>query len=159
MDCMERQDQSSPKPLPDNIYALCGPMKHTGNWGEWHQDCCRVMGEYGAIVFSGLDKTSESAILVGIFAGFVKEQWHTDSYEALIERLTEKPGEVMSWLEYVAHSAWASGPGQDAIGAVGYAARSLIADLHQLSLKDRRAILKTAANAARPYQIEQQSPM
>jgi hypothetical protein len=142
---------SSPKPLPDDLYALCTPMQHTGNWREWHEECCRVMGEYGAIVFTGLDKTSKSAILVGIFAAFVKEQWHTHSYEALLERLREKPGELMSWLKYIADRAWASGPGQDAISATGYAARSLSAHLHTLSLKDRRAILKAVTNAALAY--------
>ena len=43
------------------------------------------MGEYGATVFNGLDKASPSAVLVGIFADFAKELYHTDSYEALVE--------------------------------------------------------------------------
>ena len=42
------------------------------------------------------------------------------------------------------HGAWADGPGQNVITAVGYAARSLIADLHGFSLKERRTVLKAA---------------
>lgn len=50
----------------------------------------------------------------------------------------------MSHLDYIAHDAWADGPDQNVITAVGYAARNLTADLHGLSLKERRAVLKAA---------------
>ena len=71
------------------------------------------MGEYGSACFEGLDKTSGSATLVGIFAAYMQERWHTASYETLVEWLTKKPAEVMDLLSYIAHDAWASGPGPE----------------------------------------------
>jgi hypothetical protein len=128
---MEKHNQS-PQSLPDSLYALCGSIDYSGELPEWGHNCCRVMGEYGATVFNGLDKASPSAVLVGIFAGFVKELYHTDSYEALVERLTEGYGEVMGWLEYIAKHAWASGPA-DLPPVAGQKARSVHGKLRSCS--------------------------
>jgi len=146
---MEDPVEAPSKPLPGNLHSLCAPLKHTG---DWRQDCSRLMGEYGSIVLNALDKTSDAATLVGIFAAHMQEMWHSHSYEQLVELLTKKPAEVIAHLRYIADHAWVSGPEpekQNAICAAGYAARHLVADLHNLSLKDRRAILNAAANAAR----------
>ena len=155
---METPDKPSVKPFPGRLDSLCASVKFTQNVMQRNQDCCRVMGEYGSTVFDGLDKASASATLIGIFATY--KTWKTDTYEGLVEVLMQKPRQVIGHLEYIARVAWAAGPEPEhnIIVVAGYAARSLIADLHGLPLKDRRAVLKIAANAASAYKQHQTEP-
>lgn len=136
--------------LPDGLAKICAGLTHSRDERRWRDACRAVMSEYGDLVFNHIRNEPQAATLVGIFATFAHDSQRDPSYEDLTELLSKKPAEVLDYLSYIGKRAWADGPGadQDAIGAAGYAARSLISELGELTLKERRAVIKAAALAA-----------